>query len=139
MLAMGLSLLMFTSIAFAETKAGPRGGKLLENEAPKAELLIEKDRTASIAFYDDAGKQVPVTNQVVTATAEAPSGKAKIEFEKKGDLLVTKSPLPEGEGYNVVLQIRKDQAAKPQNFRVSYNMHICGECNHPEYACTCDH
>lgn len=139
MLATGFTVLLSTSIAFAEPKAGPRGGKLLENESPIAELLIEKDRTASIAFYDDAGKQVPATGQVVTATAEAPSGKARIDFEKKGDVLVAKSPLPEGEGYNVVLQIRKEPAAKPQNFRVSYNMHICGECNHPEYACTCDH
>lgn len=132
-------VLMSMSVAFAEIKAGPRGGKLLDNGSPRAEVLIEKDRTLSIAFYDDAGKQVLPVGQIVIATAEAPTGKVKIEFEKKGELLVTKSPLPDGEGYNIVLQVRKESAAKPHNFRISYNMHICGECNHPEYACTCEH
>jgi hypothetical protein len=41
-----------------------------------------------------------------TATAETNVGKVKLEFEKKGDALVSKTPLPEGDGYNVVLQVR---------------------------------
>ena len=60
----------------------------------QAAFFVEKDRKISIAFYDDAKKQQPAGDQVITATAEASSGKKKLEFEKKGDLLVSKEPLP---------------------------------------------
>ena len=68
-------------------------------EAKKAEFFVEKDRTVSIAFYDAAMKAHAPTTEVVAATAEAPSGKAKLGFEKKGNLLVSKTPLPAGEHY----------------------------------------
>jgi len=75
----------------------------------------------------------------VTAVAEPKSGKVKMEFERKGDTLISKTPLPEGDGYNVVVQIRAKPDAKPQNFRVKYDTGTCGECKRPEYACTCGH
>ena len=131
-------LLLFGSAA-AERKAGPRGGKLLENEPPRAEFLIGSDRVASIAFYDSDGKLLPPEKQTVLLIAEAPAGKKKLEFERKENLLVAKEPLPEGDDYNLVIQIQKDSGAKPQNFRVKYDVQICRECNHPEYACTCEH
>lgn len=134
-----LVVLLTAGLAFANTEAGPRGGKLLENGEPRAEVLIEENRVISIAFYDQAKKQVSPGEHVITGTAEAPTGKSKLVFEKKGELLVSTTPLPEGEGYNVVLQVKENAASKPQNFRVKYNMHVCGECSHPEYACTCDH
>lgn len=125
--------------AFAEKQTpGPKGGKLLENDAPRAEFFVEKDHTVTITFYDDSLKAVPHASQVVTATAEAKDGKAKLEFDKKGDVLVSKSPLPHGDGYNIVVQLKKDPSAKPQNFRIKYDTHICGECSRVEYACTCD-
>ena len=31
----------------------------------------------------------------------------RIEFEKKGDVLVSKTKLPEGDGYNVVVQFKQ--------------------------------
>ena len=99
---------------------------------------MEKDRTVSIAFYDAAGKQQAPASQVVTATAEAKGGKAKLEFEKKGDILVSKSPLPEGEGYQVVVQARTSADAKPKNFRIKLETYICKGCSLPEYTCTCD-
>ena len=126
--------------AFADktVKAGPRKGRILEMDKQNAEFFVEKDRTISIAFYDAAGKQQAAADQVITATAEAPKGKAKLEFEKNGDLLVSKTPLPEGEGYQVVVQAKSAADAKPKNFRIKLQLHNCGGCSNPEYACTCD-
>jgi hypothetical protein len=117
---------------------GPKGGRLLEKTEPRAEFYVEKDRTASIAFYDAELKPVAATAQVVTVIADAKDGKAKIEFEKKGDALVSKTKLPEGDGYNVVVQFKQNADAKPQNFRFKLETHTCGGCKRAEYACTCD-
>ena len=133
-----LALSVSPALADAKIKAGPRKGRLLELGAQNAEFFVEKDRTVSIAFYDAAGKKQAAEAQVVTATAEAPSGKAKLEFEKKGDLLVSKTPLPEGEGYQIVLQAKAGADAKPKNFRIKLETHECKKCGNPEYACTCD-
>lgn len=119
--------------------ATPKGGKLLEKTEPHAEFVVEKDRSVTINFYNDAMKPVPVTGQVVTAVADAKTGKTTLAFEKKGDSLVSKSKLPEGDGYNVVVQFKQTAEAKPQNIRFKLNMQTCGECKRAEYACTCDH
>lgn len=134
-----LSILAITVVAHAAEKveAGPRGGRLLQTDSPRPEFFVDKDRTVSIAFYDANKKQVPAGAQTVSAVAEAKSGKTKLEFEKKGDLLVSKSPLPEGNGYTVVVQYRTSADAKPKNFRVPLNTETCGECKRAEYACTC--
>ncbi len=132
-----LALTLAPALADKNVKAGPRKGVLL-GTSPSAEFFVEKDRFVSIAFYGASMKAQAPSAQVVTATAEAPSGKAKIEFEKKGDLLVSKTPLPEGEGYQVVLQIKDSADAKAKNFRIKLLTHTCHSCGNPEYACTCD-
>ena len=118
---------------------GPKGGRLLENEVPRAEFFVEKDRTVTITFYDANLKPVTPAEQVVSAVAEPKSGKTKLEFEKKGDALVSKTPLPEGDGYNVVVQIKANPDAKPQNFRIKFDTGTCAECKRAEYACICGH
>ena len=133
-----LALAVAPALADAKVKAGPRKGRILELEGQNAEFFVEKDRTISIAFYDAAGKKQPLAAQVVTATAEAPGAKTKLEFEKRGDLLVSKAPLPAGEGYQVVVQAKTSAEAKPKNFRIKLQTHICKPCGNPEYACTCD-
>ena len=127
-----------TAFAAATVKAGPRKGRILEVETQQAEFFIEQDRTISIAFYDAAMKPQPAATQVVTATAEAPSGKVKLEFEKKGDLLVSKTPLPEGEHYTIVVQLKPTADAKSKNFRIPLDLSVCKGCSNPEYACICD-
>lgn len=131
---------LITGSVFADTKvkAGPRKGLLLELEGKNVEFLVEKDRSISIAVYDAALKAQPATTEVITATAEAPTGKTKIEFERKGDLLVSKTKLPEGEGYQVVLQAQAAPDAKKKNFRIKLQLHTCEKCGNPEYACICD-
>jgi hypothetical protein len=133
-----LALAVAPALADAKVKAGPRKGRILELEGQNAEFFVEKDRTISIAFYDAAGKQQPAGTQLIVANAEAPGAKAKLEFEKKGDLLVSKAPLPPGEGYQVVVQAKVSPEAKSKNFRIKLETHICKGCSNAEYACTCD-
>ena len=136
--ALAVTMMTLALNAAEKVEAGPRGGRLLQTDAPRPEFFVEKDRKVSIAFYDANQKQVPAGAQTVTAIAEAKGGKAKLEFEKKGDLLVSKTALPEGNGYNVVVQYRPSTDARPQNFRIPLNTETCGGCNRAEYACTCD-
>jgi len=117
---------------------GPKGGRLLEKTEPRAEFFLEKDHTVTIAFYDSALKPVPAADQVVTVIADSKGEKRKIEFEKKGDVLVSKSKLPEGDGYNLVVQFKEKLDAKPQNFRFKLDTHMCETCKRAEYACICD-
>jgi len=127
-----------SAIADTKVKAGPRHGLILGLEGRNAEFFVEKDRTISIAFYDATMKAQPTGTEVVTATAEAPGGKSKLEFTKKGDLLVSKTPLPAGEGYQVVVQAKTSADAKAKNFRVKLLLHDCEKCHNPEYACICE-
>jgi hypothetical protein len=127
--------------AFAEEKIapGPLGGRLLALDGQKAEFFVEPDRTVVVAFYDDALKKVAPAGQVVTVTADAPSGRARLDFKPAGDVLKSTAPLPEGENYLIVLQIRPSADAKPKNFRITYLAHKCSECGRVEYACICNH
>ena len=120
-------------------KATPKGGRLLEKTEPHAEFVVEKDRSVTINFYNEEMKPVAATTQNVTAIADAKSGKATLHFEKKGDSLVSKTKLPEGEGYNVVVQFKQTPEARPLNLRFKLDMYTCGECKRAEYACTCGH
>lgn len=130
-----------TLTAFAAEQvrpAGPKGGRLLTGTEPTAEFHLEPDHTVSIAFYDASLQPVGVNSQVVVVIADAASGRETIEFEKKGDVLVSKKPLPEGDDYNLVVQIRQTAESKPQNHRFKLLTHICAGCSLQEYACTCD-
>jgi len=136
-----VALLVSICAAGAEDKkplGGPRGGRLLEKTEPKAEFFLEKDHTATITFYDAALKPVPATEQTVTVIADTKNGKQKVEFDKKGDVLVSKNKLPEGDGYDLVVQLKEKADAKPQNFRFKLETHECATCKRAEYACTCD-
>jgi CheY-like chemotaxis protein len=127
-----------TSAADKKQLGGPKGGRLLEKTEPRAEFYVEKDRAITITFYDAALKPVAASTQTVTVIADAKEGKAKLEFEKKGDALVSKNKLPEGDGYNVVVQLKQSAEAKPQNFRFKLETHTCSGCKRAEYACTCE-
>lgn len=120
-------------------KTAPKGGRLLDKTEPQAEFVIEKDRTVTINFYTHDLKPVAATTQTVTVQADAKDGKAKLEFEKKGEALVSKTKLPDGDGYNIVVQFRQTADAKPTNIRFKMDLATCGECKHAEYACACGH
>lgn len=130
--------LLTSTAADKKHLGGPKGGRLLEKTEPKAEFYLEKDRTVTITFYDSALKPVPVADQVVTVIADVKDGKQTVKFEKKGGVLVSNGKLPEGEGYNLVVQFKQTPDAKPQNFRFKLETPICGGCKRAEYACVCD-
>ena len=131
--------LLTLNAAESKVEAGPKGGRLLEKTEPRAEFFLEKDHTVTITFYDSALKPVAAAGQTLTVIADAKGGKATVEFEKKGDVLVSKTKLPEGGGYNVVVQFKPTADAKPQNFRFKLDLGTCGECKRAEYACICGH
>ena len=138
-----LATALFALVATAATLAakplaGPRGGRILTTDAPHAEFFVEKDRSVVISFYDAALKPVPLSGQVVTAVAEAKGGKVNLNFAAKNGALVSTGRLPEGDNYNVVIQIRDNASARPKNYRVLLQEEICAGCNRAEYACTCD-
>lgn len=140
-----LNLLIIAALAttsvFADTKvkSGPRRGLIMDLGGKQAEFFVEKDRSISIAVYDAALKAQPASTEVITATAEAPTGKVKMEFANKDGKLVSTTKLPEGEGYQVVVQAKAAPNAKTKNFRIKLQLHTCGgPCGNPEYACTCD-
>ena len=118
---------------------GPKGGRLLEGTQPRAEFFVEKDNTVTVTFYDEALKPVAVSGQSVTVIAETGGKKSTVEFEKKGDALVSQGPLPEEHALNLVVQLKQSAEAKPLNFRFVYEDHVCGECKRAEYACICGH
>jgi len=120
-------------------KATPKGGRLLEKTEPHAEFVVEQDRMVTINFYNHDMKPVAPSTQSVTVIAEAKDAKTALEFERKGDSLVSKTKLPEGDGYNIVVLFKPTADAAPQNFRFKLDMHMCGGCKRAEYACTCDH
>ena len=119
--------------------ATPKGGRLLDKTDPHAEFLVEKDRTVTIHFYSADMKPVAASTQTVVVLADLKSGKAKVEFEKKGDVLVSKTKLPDGEGYNIIVQFKQTAEAKPLNLRFKLDQTLCSECQRAEYACICDH
>ena len=128
-----------SAVAFAAKPiAGPKGGKILTTDAPHAEFFVEKDRTVTVTFYDAALKPVALASQVVTGVAEAKTGKVGLEFAAKGGALVSNVPLPQGDDYTVVLQVRETASARPKVYRVQFHSEVCDECKHAEYACACD-
>jgi hypothetical protein len=120
-------------------KATPKGGRLLEKTEPHAEFVVEKNRTVTINFYSEEMKPVAATTQTVTVIADAKSGKQTLQLEKKDDSLVSKTKLPEGDGYNVIVQFRQTPEARPVNLRFKLDLTTCAECKRAEYGCICEH
>lgn len=137
-----LSVFLFTAaLSFAAEKivAGPKGGRLLETEGQKTEFFVTADRKVEINFYDDALEPVAPGSHVVAVTAEPKGGRTPLALEKTATGFVSKAKLPEGDPYRVVVQVRKQPDARPQNFRVHLDLEKCAECSNAEYACTCGH
>lgn len=132
-------MLLCATLVRAETVGGPQGGRLLDNDPPRAEFFVNAERRVEVRFYDAGLNVVAPGEQAVTVLADAPSGKVTWDLVREGDALVSAAALPEGDGYTIVVQIRATPGAKPRNFRIVYHAALCGECRRAEYACSCDH
>ena len=135
------ALLALATAAYvhAEVKPGPKGGQLLETKPLRAEFFINAEKKAEITFYDEALQPVAPADQIVVVNAEPKSGRQILETEKTATGFVTKTALPEGEVYRLVVQVKETPSAKSENFRLQFNLSNCAECSRPEYACTCGH
>ncbi len=118
---------------------GPRKGAVLEFTGGKVEFFITKERKVSLGFLDASLKPMPLQTVEIKLSAEPKSGAVTMELEPKAEFLESKTALPEGEGYTIVVQIKADQTDKLINHRITMNTHFCEGCQGPEYACTCDH
>ena len=133
-----LLTLCLSLAAWAEKiEAGPRKGRLLRLEKSKVEFVLSKDRFISLAFYDAALKPQPPGSQVVTVVADPDEGEKTIQFERKGDLLISKEPIPAGDGYNIFVHAQDTASSAPKKFRINVDLSTCGGCKNPEYVCTC--
>lgn len=132
------ALLASAAALGAKPAPGPKGGRLLDSTPLKAEFFVTADRRVEITFYDDHGNPILPGDQVVAVIAEPGSGRLALAMEKTTEGFASQSPLPAGEPYRVVVQIRSTPDAKPQNFRVDLVLAPCGECQRAEYACICE-
>ena len=131
--------LLAAAVAFAaQPIPGPKGGKIVTTEAPHVEFFVEEDRSVTVSFYDKDLKPVAPSGQVVSVIAEAETGRVTLAFGPKAGALVSTAPLPAGDGYRVVVQVRDTAQARPKNYRVDFHDEICGECQRAEYACVCE-
>ncbi len=140
-LALIIAALLLAGSAFAAEKIvpGPKGGKMLDNQpAPRAEFYVDKDHKVIITFYGDDMKPVPAAQQTAVVWADAKTGRVKLEMERKGDVLVSKTSLPEGDGYNLMVQLKSTPETKPQSFKVAFHDETCSKCHRAEYACICE-
>ncbi len=131
-------LAVTTACASETTVAGPKGGRMLIADPVRAEFFVTAERRVEISFYDAAGKAVPPGVTAVTVTAETSGGRVAVPLAPKEITLVSAEPLPPGDPYRVVVQVRPSPGVRPSNFRIELNLHECGECQRAEYACTCD-
>ncbi|MBI2517218.1 MAG: hypothetical protein HYV95_09915 [Opitutae bacterium] len=138
LLAAAVLCSVVSSIAVEKIVGGPKGGRLLDAEPQQAEFFVNADRKVEVSFYDAALKPVAPAAQVVSVSAEPKGGRTPIEMEKTTTGFVSKSALPAGEPYRVVVQVREKPEAKPKNFRIDFNLEQCGECKRAEYACICE-
>ncbi|OAM87383.1 hypothetical protein OH491_27185 [Termitidicoccus mucosus] len=134
-----ISALALATALQAKPIPGPKGGRIVTTEAPHVEFLVAENRAVTVSFYDAALKPVEPGSRVVTAVAEAKAGKVKLDLAPgKDGALVSTKPLPEGDGYTIVLQVRDNAAARPRNYRITYHDEVCGGCKRAEYACICE-
>jgi len=144
LLSLALAAMAMTAVAADGHKhehkiiPGPQGGRIIEVEGGHAEFLVKPDRRIAVSFFGEDMKLQAPAGQIIAVTAQAPSGNAKLDFEKSAGAFVSKTALPEGEGYMLVLQIKANADAKPKNLRIKLDLTHCGGCKRSEYACVCE-
>lgn len=118
--------------------AGPNGGKLVGGPPDQAEVVISEAGYLSVIFLDAQLKPALAGSRRVVAFAQLEQGRQEIAMKREGEQWVSETPLPQPEGYTLVVQLRAQADARPVNARILFIMHECGGCSLKEYACTCE-
>ncbi len=122
----------------AAKTAGPNGGRLLTALEPHAEFFVTADRKVRITFLDENDRPVPPSGQSVTVTAGDRAAPTRLTFVRAGDVLISDGPLPAGNNFPAVVQIKPAADTKTVVVRFNVNLSLCPDCRHAEYACLCD-
>ncbi len=119
--------------------AGPNGGRVLMSVEPHVEFKVHDDRKVTLTFVDEDLKPVPAAEQTATVIAGDRSAPTRLSFVKQGDVLVSDGPLPEGNDFPTVVQLKVSPDASPVIEKYNLNLVQCPTCEYQEYACTCEH
>jgi hypothetical protein len=137
--ALALPALAAEDHTHEKQEAGPNGGRVLTAIQPHAEFFVTADRTVQITFLDERGKAIAPAAQAVTVTAGERSAPTKLTFIKSGEVLVSEQPLPGGNDFPTVVQIKDTPEAKAVVEKFNLNLSPCPGCKLAEYACICSH
>lgn len=144
---LGLAAALLTSLTLqagdglehAKKEAGPNGGRIITTVEPRAEFFVTPDRKVQITFLSEDGKPIAPTEQIIAVTTGERSAPVKMTFTKTETAFVSEQPVPEGNNFPLVLQIKPTPDAKAVVEKFTLNLSVCPECKLAEYACTCAH
>ncbi|CAA6694231.1 MULTISPECIES: hypothetical protein [unclassified Lentimonas] len=126
-------------VAHYKTMKAPNGGRIIDSVEPHLEFYVTPDRFVQITFLDAHGQAIPFTEDEISAIGGDRSSPITVEFERKGDVLVSEEPLPEMKNMPIVLIIKDTSEATTVREKFTLNMSGCPTCSHKEYACVCAH
>lgn len=123
----------------AKKEIGPNGGRVVTSVTPHYEFFVTPEKKVKITFLGEDGKAVPAKDQVITAVGGDRAAPTRLTFARDGDSLLSDKPLPEGNELPIVVQVKVTPDAKAVTEKFTVNLANCPECQHAEYACTCNH
>ncbi|MFN0129967.1 MAG: hypothetical protein ACKV19_25160 [Verrucomicrobiales bacterium] len=132
-----LALGLLAAPAHERITVGPGDGRLafLDSTAtPSAEFNV-KEGKIHITLLDKDLKPISLADQTVAITAGEKGKARKLVVSKEGNDFV--APLPEGEDYWCIFQLKEKKDAKAITFRVHYRSEVCAECQKAEWRCIC--
>jgi hypothetical protein len=132
-----LALIPSFALAHGDIEIGPNGGRVFELESKTTPHLEvgAKDGKFVIHVLDAKDKTMPIGERTLAITGGDRSNPVKLVIEKSGDTFT--APIPKGEKFPVVFQLREKDGAKPLTARLNYDASTCGECKKAEWLCAC--
>lgn len=132
-----LATIAAVSLAHESITFGPNGGKLFALDSPatpNAEVLV-KEGQFIVGLFDKSKKPIALETQALTITAGERSAPKKLAVTKAANSFT--APLPAGDDYWAIFQLKETPSKKPLTFRVHYQTKACPECQKPEWLCEC--
>lgn len=119
--------------------AGPNLGRVLESEDPRVEFFVTADRHVQVTRLDEKIEAIPLGGLEVTVIGGDRTNPTRMKFAKKGEVLLSDIPFPEGNDFPVVVQIKGSAGGETITEKFNLNLADCPTCDSKEYACTCEH
>jgi hypothetical protein len=132
-----LALGLLGANAHERITVGPGDGRLAfldSTTTPSAEFNV-KEGKIHLTLLDKDLKPIALSEQTVAITAGERASAKKLAVSKEGNDFV--APLPEGEDYWCIFQLKEKKDAKALTFRVHYRSEVCAECKKAEWRCIC--